>query len=384
MAQDSRCATRWSTARATSAIDGDSAAAMRYTEIRLAKIGQRAADIDIEGLDVPTTTARRSRWSLPSRIPNLLISGSGIAVGDGDQHPAAQPPGEVGRRLPRAAAQQADVSHRRLDRIVPAPDFPTRRPHLRPRRRREGYTHRPREHHHPRAHPFSRTSGKATQADRRRQIPYQVNKKSHARSASPSWSERKALEGISDIRDESDKSGNARVIELRAARSRRRPEQPVQADAAAGHLRHEHGGAGRWQAAPAEPAPDASTASSRTAATSSPPHHLRAAQGRERGHSSKVGGAVQRRRDHRAHQGRAPPPEAKAPMGRVALAAGRGDARIAPGRRRRPDGAKARSSGLQAQGLPAVRRAGAGHPRTCACSASPASSRTRSSASTAT
>jgi DNA gyrase subunit A len=65
-------------------VDGDSAAAMRYTEIRLAKIAhEMLADIDKETVDFgPTTTAPSEPLVLPSRLPNLLVNGSaGIAVG---------------------------------------------------------------------------------------------------------------------------------------------------------------------------------------------------------------------------------------------------------------------------------------------------------------
>ncbi len=78
-------------------IDGDSAAAMRYTEIRLAKIAHELmADLEKETVDFVDNYDGTGKIPdvMPTKIPNLLVNGSsGIAVGMANQHPAAQPDG---------------------------------------------------------------------------------------------------------------------------------------------------------------------------------------------------------------------------------------------------------------------------------------------------
>ena len=100
-------------------VDGDSAAAMRYTEIRLAKIAhEMLADIDKETVDFGPNYdgSEHEPLVLPARIPNLLINGSiGHRGGDGHQHPAAQPQ-RGHRRLHAAAATTRSVDGRRADR----------------------------------------------------------------------------------------------------------------------------------------------------------------------------------------------------------------------------------------------------------------------------
>jgi DNA gyrase subunit A len=107
-------------------VDGDGAAAYRYTECRLQKIAaELLADIDKETVDfVPNYDGKEMEPSvLPARLPNLLINGLvGHRRGHGDQHPAAQP--DRGPTLPRAARQPGLTVDELID-IVPAPDFPT-------------------------------------------------------------------------------------------------------------------------------------------------------------------------------------------------------------------------------------------------------------------
>ena len=87
-------------------VDGDNAAAMRYTEIRLAKIAhEMLADIDKETVDFGPNYdgSEKEPLVLPTRLPNLLVNGSRRHRGrHGDQHPAAQPE-RSGRRLPAPA-----------------------------------------------------------------------------------------------------------------------------------------------------------------------------------------------------------------------------------------------------------------------------------------
>jgi len=121
-------ATRWSTAKATSASrDGDGAAAMRYTEARLAKITSAAAGRNRPGhgrISSPTTTAPpKSRASCPRGCRSRLLNGaSGIAVGL-----ATEIPSHNLREVADACVapdQDAQTRRRRVVRLMPGPDFP--------------------------------------------------------------------------------------------------------------------------------------------------------------------------------------------------------------------------------------------------------------------
>src|SRR3989454_3572844 len=123
--------------------------------------------------------------------------------GHGDQHPAAQPR-RSGRRLP-ARARPAALRHRGSDQADAGARFPDRRHHLRPRRRARGLPH-----HHAEV---GRGDRQAVIVD---ELPYQVNKKALLERIAELVTEKK-LEGVSDIRDESDRSGMRVVIELKRA-----------------------------------------------------------------------------------------------------------------------------------------------------------------------
>ena len=118
------------------------------------------------------------------------------------------------------------------------------------------------------------------------ELPYQVNKATARSSRSASWCARRGSRASADLRDESDKSGMRVVIELKRGEvARDRAEQPVQAHADAGDVRHEHGRAGRRPAEAAQPQADSSRRSCAIAARSSraaPCSSLRKA--RDRGH----------------------------------------------------------------------------------------------------
>ena len=152
---------------------------------------------------------------LPSRIPNLLLNGSsGIAVGHGDQHPAAQPV-RGGGRLPAGAATSRGCAIEELIKLMPAPDFPTAGIIYGIAGVHEGYrTGRGRVVMRARTH-FEEIAGKNDrQAIIVDELPYQVNKKALLERIAEQVTE-KRLEGISDIRDESDKQGIRVVIELK-------------------------------------------------------------------------------------------------------------------------------------------------------------------------
>lgn len=197
-------------------VDGDNAAAMRYTEIRMAKIGHELlADIDKETVDFgPNYDGSESEpLVLPARIPNLLINGSaGIAVGMATNIPPHNLREIVDACLHLLHTPEATVDE--LIEIVPAPDFPTAGIIYGVAGVRDGYrTGRGRVVMRATTHfeEIDRGQRMAIIVD---EIPYQVNKRTLLERIAELVNEKK-LEGISDIRDESDKSGMRVVIELK-------------------------------------------------------------------------------------------------------------------------------------------------------------------------
>ncbi len=197
-------------------IDGDNAAAMRYTEIRMAKIGHELlSDIDKETVDFgPNYDGSESEpLILPARIPNLLINGSsGIAVGMATNIPPHNLSEVVDACHHLLKNPQATVDE--LIEIIPAPDFPTAGIIYGVAGVRDGYrTGRGRVVMRAATHfeEIDRGQRMAIIVD---ELPYQVNKRSLLERIAELVNEKK-LEGISDIRDESDKSGMRVVIELK-------------------------------------------------------------------------------------------------------------------------------------------------------------------------
>jgi DNA gyrase subunit A len=197
-------------------VDGDSAAAYRYTECRLAKItSDMLADIDMETVDfVPNYDGKeREPVTLPTRIPNLLVNGSsGIAVGMATNIP----PHNLGEVIDacQALLHKPEMSVDELIGIMPAPDFPTRGIIYGLLGVREGYrTGRGRVVMRARTH-FEETDRGGRMAIVIDELPYQVNK-ANLLSRIGELVREKRLEGISDIRDESDKTGMRAVIELK-------------------------------------------------------------------------------------------------------------------------------------------------------------------------
>ncbi len=198
-------------------VDGDSAAAMRYTECRLDKIaGEILADIDKDTVDFqPNYDGKEKEPTvLPTRIPNLLINGSsGIAVGMATNIPP--------HNLHEVIAGAMHVLHNpdctidELIELIPAPDFPTAGIIYGVSGVRDGYrTGRGRVVMRAKTHfeEYGKDGGRiAIIVD---ELPYQVNKKSLLERIAENVRDKK-LEGISDIRDESDKSGMRVVIELK-------------------------------------------------------------------------------------------------------------------------------------------------------------------------
>ena len=197
-------------------IDGDSAAAYRYTECRLERISSELlADIDKETVDfVPNYDGKEMEpTALPTRIPNLLINGSsGIAVGMATNIPPHNLAEVVDAGL--ALLANADISIDELIEIIPAPDFPTAGIIYGVAGVHQGYrTGRGRVIMRARTH-FEDMEKGNRQSIIVDELPYQVNKKSLLERIAELVNEKK-LEGISEIRDESDKSGMRMVFELK-------------------------------------------------------------------------------------------------------------------------------------------------------------------------
>jgi len=197
-------------------VDGDNAAAMRYTEIRLAKIAQEMlADIDKETVDFGPNYdgSEQEPLVLPTRLPNLLVNGSGgIAVGMATNIPPHNLNEVVDACLHLLKSPEATIEE--LMEIVPAPDFPTAGIIYGLQGVREGYrTGRGRIVMRAKCH-FEDIDKGARQAIIVDEIPYQVNKKTLLERIAELVNDKK-IEGISHIQDESDKSGMRVVIELK-------------------------------------------------------------------------------------------------------------------------------------------------------------------------
>ncbi len=197
-------------------VDGDNAAAMRYTEIRMARIAHELlADIDKETVDFGPNYdgSEHEPLIMPARIPNLLINGSsGIAVGMATNIP----PHNLNEVLDACLLllQNPETSVDELIDIIPAPDFPTAGIIYGTVGVKEGYrTGRGRVVMRGRTH-FEDIGKGDRQAIIIDELPYQVNKKTLIEKIAELVNEKK-IEGISDLRDESDKSGMRVVIELK-------------------------------------------------------------------------------------------------------------------------------------------------------------------------
>ena len=195
-------------------IDGDPPAAMRYTEVRLAKIAhEMLADIDRDTVDfVPNYDETQEEPTiLPARLPNLLVNGSsGIAVGMATNippHNLTEVVDGLMRVLDDPAVESAD-----LLRIIKGPDFPTRGYIYGTAGIREAYqTGRGIITMRARAHTEKLRGGR--EAIVVTELPYQVNKAALIQKIAELSRERK-LDGLSEIRDESDRHGIRIVIEL--------------------------------------------------------------------------------------------------------------------------------------------------------------------------
>jgi DNA gyrase subunit A len=197
-------------------VDGDSAAAMRYTEIRMAKIAHHLLmDLEKETVDfVPNYDGTEFMPEvLPARVPGLLVNGSaGIAVGMATNIP----PHNLGEIIDGCLAiiDNADITIDELIDHIPGPDFPTgafingRAGIIEAYKTGRGRIYMRARHHFEDMEKGNRQSIVFTE------IPYQLNKAKVIEKIAELVKEKK-LEGISELRDESDKDGMRIVIELR-------------------------------------------------------------------------------------------------------------------------------------------------------------------------
>ena len=197
-------------------VDGDNAAAMRYTEIRMSKIAhEMLADLDKETVDFGPNYdgSEQEPLVMPARFPNLLVNGSsGIAVGMATNIPPHNLSEVVDGCLHLLRNPQASIDE--LMEIIPAPDFPTAGIIYGMQGVKEGYrTGRGRVVMRAKCH-FEDIDKGQRQAIIVDELPYQVNKKTLQERMAELVHEKK-IEDISHIQDESDKSGMRLVIELK-------------------------------------------------------------------------------------------------------------------------------------------------------------------------
>ncbi|MBE3520160.1 MAG: DNA gyrase subunit A [Firmicutes bacterium] len=195
-------------------IDGDAAAAMRYTEVRMAKIaGELLADIEKETVDFGPNfdDTLKEPLVLPAKIPNLLINGSsGIAVGMATNIP----PHNLGEVVDALVAliDDPEADNDKLMEYIKGPDFPTGGLITGRDRLRVLYT----------TGRSIITVRAKTRIERQKQknviivdeLPYQVNKANLLEQIALLVRDKK-IQGVSDIRDESDKTGLRVVVEVR-------------------------------------------------------------------------------------------------------------------------------------------------------------------------
>ena len=196
-------------------VDGDSAAAMRYTEIRMAKISHELlADLEKETVDfVPNYDGTEFIPDvLPTRVPNLLINGSsGIAVGMATNIPPHNLTEVVNGCI--ALIDKPELSIEELMEYIPGPDFPTAAFISGRKGIEEAYrTGRGKIYMRARAEIEREDNGKETIIVH--EIPYQVNKARLIEKIAELVKEKK-IEGISALRDESDKDGMRIVVEVK-------------------------------------------------------------------------------------------------------------------------------------------------------------------------
>ena len=196
-------------------IDGDDAAAMRYTEVKMSKIAKEMLrDINKDTVDFMPNFDEEEMEPivLPSRFPNLLVNGSnGIAVGMATN----MAPHNLGESIDACVAymKNPEISIEELNKILPGPDFPTGAYILGKSGIKDAYqTGRGKVKLRAVAkiEPFKKNRERIIVSE----IPYQVNKSRLIEKIADLVKDKK-IDGISDIRDESDRKGMRIVIEIK-------------------------------------------------------------------------------------------------------------------------------------------------------------------------
>ncbi|MBZ6484713.1 DNA gyrase subunit A [Priestia aryabhattai] len=196
-------------------VDGDAAAAMRYTEARMSKVSMELLrDINKDTIDYQDNYdgSEREPIVLPARFPNLLVNGSaGIAVGMATNIP----PHQLGEVIDGvlAVSQDPDITIAELMEIIPGPDFPTAGQILGRSGIRKAYeTGKGSIIVRAKVEIEEHSNGKQTIIVH--ELPYQVNKAKLIEKIAELARDKK-IDGITDLRDESDRSGMRIVIEVR-------------------------------------------------------------------------------------------------------------------------------------------------------------------------
>jgi DNA gyrase subunit A len=196
-------------------VDGDPPAAMRYTEARLSKIAEEMlADIEMETVDFTPNfdESEKEPVVLPTRIPNLLVNGSsGIAVGMATNIP----PHNLKETIEGAITliENPETPLKQMMKIVPGPDFPTGG-YIYGREGIQQAYEKGRGSFQVRAKAAIEQRGKDRQDIVITELPYQVNKARLIEHIAE-LVQNKKLEGIADVRDESDREGMRIVIEVK-------------------------------------------------------------------------------------------------------------------------------------------------------------------------
>jgi DNA gyrase subunit A len=198
-------------------IDGDAAAAMRYTEVRLNRLAEEMlADLEKETVDFAQNfdATLREPLVLPSRVPNLIVNGSsGIAVGMATN----MPPHNLSEAVDGLVAMidKPDIGLDAMQRIIRGPDFPTGGYIVGRRGIMEAYaTGRGIIRVRGKAEIVERSKGEKKQVIEITELPYQVNKAEFISNVAELARDKK-LEGISDIADRSDREGMCIEIMLK-------------------------------------------------------------------------------------------------------------------------------------------------------------------------
>src|SRR3569623_60017 len=196
-------------------VDGDAPAAMRYTEVRMSRIAHELlADLDKETVDYAPNydESEKEPVVFPAKIPNLLINGAaGIAVGLATNVPPHNLNEVIDGCL--AVIDNPAIDIPALMKLIPGPDFPTAAIIYGARGIHEAY-HTGRGRIYVRARTHIEEDAKGRQAIIVTELPYQVNKASLLEKIAELVKE-KRIEGITELRDESDKDGMRMFIELR-------------------------------------------------------------------------------------------------------------------------------------------------------------------------